>query len=142
MCVSQVFFLGFPTALLCGEIRKAYVEFYNVSAVALCGLRVVSTHPDFFTFGSPAGSSSVPGADNSSAYETIGAPPASQTFISAHSFSPPSSVVEIPVEGGALGPGQSAQLPLWLRGPDQEGVHEIHFLFYYENVDKAKKRSR
>uniref|UniRef100_A0A673W7P1 Trafficking protein particle complex subunit 8 n=1 Tax=Salmo trutta TaxID=8032 RepID=A0A673W7P1_SALTR len=52
MPLLEVFFLQFPTALLCGEIRKAYVEFCNVSRVTLCGLRVASTHPDFFTFGS------------------------------------------------------------------------------------------
>uniref|UniRef100_A0A667WND5 Trafficking protein particle complex subunit 8 n=1 Tax=Myripristis murdjan TaxID=586833 RepID=A0A667WND5_9TELE len=54
MPLMEVFFLQFPTALLCGEIRKAYVEFCNVSSVALCGLRVASTHPDFFTFGGQA----------------------------------------------------------------------------------------
>lgn len=141
---SQVFFLRFPTALLCGEIRKSYVEFYNVSSVALCGLRVTSTHPDFFTFGGQAVSRSPvgPGSENGCAYKTCAASEPSQTFVSADGFSQPSGVVEIPIEGGRLGPGESTQLPLWLRGPDQEGVHEIHFLFYYENVDRANKRSR
>lgn len=142
--VSQVFFLKFPTALLCGEIRKAYVEFYNVSGVALCGLRVVSTHPDFFTFGSKSTCRSPlsPTSENSSAYKTLTRAEASQTSVPADHFSQPSTVVEIPIEGSTLGPGESTQLPFWLRGPDQEGVHEIHFLFYYQNVDKVSKRSR
>lgn len=141
----QVFFLHFPSALLCGEIRKAHVEFWNVGSVPLCGLRVVSTHPDFFTFGSQAkaasNSSSAGGAD-SLPYQTYNQPQASlasETLASAQDFGPLASVVEIHVGGGALQPGESARLPLWLRGPDQEGVHEIHFLFYYEAKGKGNK---
>uniref|UniRef100_A0A674NE51 Trafficking protein particle complex subunit 8 n=1 Tax=Takifugu rubripes TaxID=31033 RepID=A0A674NE51_TAKRU len=143
MPLMEVFFLKFPTALLCGEIRKAYVEFYNVSGVALCGLRVVSTHPDFFTFGSQSTCRSPlsPTSENSSAYKTLTRAEASQTSVPADHFSQPSTVVEIPIEGSTLGPGESTQLPFWLRGPDQEGVHEIHFLFYYQNLDQVSKRS-
>ncbi|XP_051928708.1 trafficking protein particle complex subunit 8 isoform X1 [Hippocampus zosterae] len=146
MPLMEVFFLQFPTALLCGEIRKAYVEFCNVSDVSLCGLRVASTHPDFFTFGSPSAGTplSPASAENCSAYKTLaaapGSAPARQTLVSADDFGPASDVVDVPV-GGALQPGQSAQLPLWLRGPDREGVHEINFLFYYESPEKGTKIS-
>lgn len=143
--MSQVFFLRFPSALLCGEVRKAFVEFHNVSAVALGGLRVASTHPGFFTFGGQARSHPAPlwpGTDSSSAYQTFSTTAPSETLVSADAFTQPSSVLDIPLEGSRLGPGQSTQLPLWLRGPDQEGVHEIHFLFYYENVDTVNRRSR
>lgn len=149
MLVSQVFFLRFPTALLCGEVRKAFVEFHNVGAVALGGLRVASTHPGFFTFGSRAGSHcgshwgpAWPSVHSSSAYQTFSAAAPSETSVSAQAFSQPASVLDIPLDGSTLGPGESTQLPLWLRGPDQEGVHEIHFLFYYENIDKVNKMSR
>lgn len=146
--VSQVFFLQFPTALLCGEIRKAYVEFCNVSGVALCGLRVVSTHPDFFTFGSRATTPLTPlsptSAENSSAYRILATPSqpgsvASEVLVSAEDFRQPSGVMVIPIDGSTLQPGESTQLPLWLRGPDQEGVHEINFLFYYESTEKGNK---
>lgn len=148
VCVYQVFFLQFPTALLCGEIRKAYVEFCNVSGVALCGLRVASTHPDFFTFGSQATTPLTPlsptSAENCSAYKTLVTPfqpdsVASEMLVSAEDFSQPSGVMEIPINGNTLQPGESTQLPLWLRGPDQEGVHEINFLFYYESTEKGNK---
>ncbi|XP_073332203.1 trafficking protein particle complex subunit 8 [Pagrus major] len=150
MPLMEVFFLQFPTALLCGEIRKAYVEFCNVSSVALCGLRVVSTHPDFFTFGSQATTPLTPvsptSAENNSAYKTLATPPqsgsaASEMLVSAEDFSQPSGVIDIPIDGSTLQPGESTQLPLWLRGPDQEGVHEINFLFYYESTDKGNKIS-
>lgn len=147
MPLMEVFFLQFPTALLCGEIRKAYVEFCNVSSVALCGLRVASTHPDFFTFGSHATTPLTPtSAENCSAYKTLATHPqpgsvASEILVSAEDFSQPSSVMEIPIHGSTLQPGESTQLPLWLRGPDQEGVHEINFLFYYESTEKGIKIS-
>lgn len=145
MPLMEVFFLQFPTALLCGEIRKAYVEFCNVSAVALCGLRVASTHPDFFTFGSQATTPHTP-PNPGSAYVTSPTPlqpgsVSSETLVSPPDYNQLSGVVEIPIHGGTLQPGESIQLPLWLRGPDQEGVHEIHFLFYYENTKKGLKIS-
>ncbi|KAK7889002.1 hypothetical protein WMY93_024562 [Mugilogobius chulae] len=152
MPLLEVFFLRFPSALLCGEIRKAYIEFCNMSSVGLCSLRVVSTHPTFFTFGSTSSSSSsssspvtplTPGsAENCSAYKTVtGDAQQPHVLVSAQDFLQPSSVISIPMEGGVLGPGQSMQLPLWLRGPDKEGVHEINFLFYYESTEKGGKIS-
>ncbi|KAL1022685.1 hypothetical protein UPYG_G00031010 [Umbra pygmaea] len=160
MPLLEVFFLQFPTALLCGEIRKAYVEFCNVSRVPLCGLRVVSTHPDFFTFGSsslatPLTPLSPTSYENCSAYKTVATPPgampgsvAAVTLVSSGDFGlgvggsgTLNGVAEIPLEDGMLKPGQSTQLPLWLRGPDQEGVHEINFLFYYESAEKGGKIS-
>ncbi|XP_074524565.1 trafficking protein particle complex subunit 8 isoform X2 [Halichoeres trimaculatus] len=150
MPLMEIFFLQFPTALLCGEIRKAYVEFCNVSSVALCGLRVVSTHPDFFTFGSQATTPLTPlspnSTENCSAYKTTVTFPqpssgASEMLVSAEDYSQLSGVMEIPIDGNTLQPGESTQLPLWLRGPDQEGVHEINFLFYYESTEKGLKIS-
>ena len=140
--------MQFPTALLCGEIRKAYVEFCNVSDVALCGLRVASTHPYFFTFGNQATTPLTPpspaSAESCSAYKTFAMPlqpgsVASEMLVSAEDFSQPSGVMKIPISGSTLQPGESCQLPLWLRGPDQEGVHEINFLFYYESTEKGLK---
>uniref|UniRef100_A0A8C8EV41 Trafficking protein particle complex 8 n=1 Tax=Oncorhynchus tshawytscha TaxID=74940 RepID=A0A8C8EV41_ONCTS len=162
MPLLEVFFLQFPTALLCGEIRKAYVEFCNVSHVPLCGLRVASTHPDFFTFGSsslatPLTPLSPTSFENCSAYKTLATPPGATpgsvtavTLVSAADFGSGGGgvfgtggkrVAEMPLGEGTLTPGESTQLPLWLRGPDQEGVHEINFLFYYEGAEKGGKIS-
>ncbi|KAG5849876.1 hypothetical protein ANANG_G00076340 [Anguilla anguilla] len=78
--LEVVFFINFPTGLLCGEIRKAYVEFANVSAVALTGLRVVSRRPS----SSPSAGGRRPhplsptASENCSAYKTVvPAPPSS-----------------------------------------------------------------
>ncbi|XP_036179651.1 trafficking protein particle complex subunit 8 isoform X11 [Myotis myotis] len=146
-----VFFIHFPTGLLCGEIRKAYVEFVNVSKCPLTGLKVVCKRPEFFTFGgnttaltplSPSAS------ENCSAYKTV---VTESTSVCTALTSSASSVdfgigigsqpevIPVPLPDTVLLPGASVQLPLWLRGPDEEGVHEINFLFYYESVKKLPK---
>ncbi|KAG7488409.1 hypothetical protein MATL_G00034240 [Megalops atlanticus] len=155
MPLLEVFFINFPTGLLCGEIRKAYVEFVNVSQVPLTGLRVVSKHPEFFTFGSHASTLtplSPTASENCSAYKTVATGPASDggaaaaTLVSPADFGAGSDglcpgVVDIPLPDSVLQPGASVQLPMWLRGPDREGVHEINFLFYYESTEKTSKLS-
>ncbi|XP_077463762.1 trafficking protein particle complex subunit 8-like [Stigmatopora argus] len=134
----ELFFLQFPTALLCGEIRKCHAEFRNVSGVPLRGLRVASSHPDFFTFGEPA-VGDWPDAD-SAAYATVAGESgeARLTWASPARFGPDAHVTDVPLGGdGELRPGRSACLPLWLRGPDREGVHQISFLFYYQSPEKG-----
>nr|KAF6472789.1 trafficking protein particle complex 8 [Molossus molossus] len=151
MPLLEVFFIHFPTGLLCGEIRKAYVEFVNVSKCPLTGLKVVSKHPEFFTFGgntavltplSPSAS------ENCSAYKTVVTDPTSVCTALTSSASSVDfgigigsqpEVIPVPLPDTVLLPGASVQLPMWLRGPDEEGVHEINFLFYYESVKKLPK---
>ncbi|XP_063057048.1 trafficking protein particle complex subunit 8 [Engraulis encrasicolus] len=180
MPLLEVFFLHFPTALLCGELRQAWVEFVNVSGVALAGLRVASTHPHFFTLGARGQTHartplSPTASEHSSAYKTVPAEPSAMakvTLVSPAEFgggggggggsitgaspgsggpegvcgvggagSSSSGVVEVELPGQVLQPGEALQVPMWLRGPDTEGVHEIHFLFYYESTQKNGKLS-
>ncbi|RXM29241.1 Trafficking protein particle complex subunit 8 [Acipenser ruthenus] len=154
MPLLEVFFINFPTGLLCGEIRKAHVEFVNVSKVLLTGLKVASKHPEFFTFGSNTAAltpQSPTASENCSAYKTIvtdstSACTALTSLVSPVDFGMGSGnsslgVIDIPLPDSVLLPGASIQLPLWLRGPDKEGVHEINFLFYYESANKVSKLS-
>ncbi|XP_027605828.1 trafficking protein particle complex subunit 8 isoform X1 [Pipra filicauda] len=151
MPLLEVFFINFPTGLLCGEIRKAYVEFVNVSKCPLTALKVVSKHPEFFTFGgntavltplSPSAS------ENCSAYKTVVTDPTSVRTALLSSASSADfgvgtggslEVIQVPLPDAVLLPGASVQLPMWLRGPDEEGVHEINFLFYYESIKRHSK---
>ncbi|XP_075776887.1 trafficking protein particle complex subunit 8 isoform X7 [Pelodiscus sinensis] len=151
MPLLEVFFINFPTGLLCGEIRKAYVEFVNVSKCPLTALKVVSKHPEFFTFGgntalltplSPSAS------ENCSAYKTVvtDSTSACTALISSASSidfgvgtGNQAEVIHVPLLDSVLLPGASVQLPMWLHGPDEEGVHEINFLFYYESIKKHSK---
>ncbi|ERE83769.1 trafficking protein particle complex subunit 8-like protein [Cricetulus griseus] len=152
MPLLEVFFIHFPTGLLCGEIRKAYVEFVNVSKCPLTGLKVVSKRPEFFTFGvntaalTPLSPST---SENCSAYKTVvtGSPSTGTALVSSASsvdFGTSTGqqleAIPVPLPDSVLLPGASVQLPMWLRGPDEEGVHEINFLFYYESVKKQPKR--
>ncbi|XP_066575699.1 trafficking protein particle complex subunit 8 isoform X2 [Amia ocellicauda] len=154
MPLLEVFFINFPTGLLCGEIRKAYVEFVNVSKVPLNALKVVSKHPEFFTFGShsaPLTPLSPTASENCSAYKTVvsdssSACTATTSLVSPVDFgvgcdNPGLGVVDIPLPDSVLLPGTSIQLPMWLRGPDKEGVHEINFLFYYKSTESTSKLS-
>ncbi|XP_053101658.1 trafficking protein particle complex subunit 8 isoform X2 [Hemicordylus capensis] len=150
MPLLEVFFINFPTGLLCGEIRKTHVEFMNVSKSPLTGLKIVSKRPEFFTFG---GSSAIrtplsPSAsEHCSAYKTVVTHSSSVcsliSSVAASDFgvgagSQP-EVIDVPLPDSVLLPGASVQLPMWLRGPDEEGVHEINFLFYYESIRKHSK---
>ncbi|XP_020646573.3 trafficking protein particle complex subunit 8 isoform X2 [Pogona vitticeps] len=152
MPLLEVFFINFPTGLLCGEIRKTYVEFVNVSKCPLTGVKVVSKRPEFFTFGGSSAiltplSPSV--SEHCSAYKTVIThstsvcslvSSATSSDFGVASGSQP-EVVDVPLPDSVLLPGASVQLPMWLRGPDEEGVHEINFLFYYESIKKHSKMS-
>ncbi|XP_069477067.1 trafficking protein particle complex subunit 8 isoform X2 [Ambystoma mexicanum] len=151
MPLLEVFFINFPTGLLCGELRKAYVEFVNVSKCPLTKLKVVSKYPEFFTFGSNTAvltPLSPSASENCSAYKTVVTDSTSECMPLLSSASPvdfgvasrnQAEVIDIPLTDSVLSPGASVQLPLWLRGPDEEGVHEINFLFYYESTEKPSK---
>ncbi|XP_028592919.2 trafficking protein particle complex subunit 8 isoform X3 [Podarcis muralis] len=150
MPLLEVFFINFPTGLLCGEIRKTYVEFMNVGKCPLTGVKVVSKRPEFFTFG---GSSTIltplsPSAsEHCSAYKTVVKHSTSLYSLTSSADSSDfgvgtgcqPEVIDVPLPDSVLLPGASVQLPMWLRGPDEEGVHEINFLFYYESIRKHSK---
>ncbi|XP_048363685.1 trafficking protein particle complex subunit 8 isoform X6 [Sphaerodactylus townsendi] len=152
MPLLEVFFINFPTGLLCGEIRKTYVEFMNVSKCPLTGLKVASKRPECFTFG---GSSTIltplspSTSEHSSAYKTVLKHSTSVCSLMSSASSvdfgagtgSETEVIDVPLPDSVLLPGASVQLPMWIRGPDEEGVHEIHFLFYYESIKKHSKMS-
>uniref|UniRef100_A0A452E527 Trafficking protein particle complex subunit 8 n=1 Tax=Capra hircus TaxID=9925 RepID=A0A452E527_CAPHI len=143
MPLLEVFFIHFPTGLLCGEIRKAYVEFVNVSKCPLTGLKVVSKRPEFFTFGgntavlTPLSPSASENCNSTSVCTALVSSASSVDFGIGIGSQP--EVISVPLPDTVLLPGASVQLPMWLRGPDAEGVHEINFLFYYESVKKQPK---
>ncbi|XP_072425839.1 trafficking protein particle complex subunit 8 isoform X2 [Chiloscyllium punctatum] len=153
MPLLEVFFINFPTGLLCGELRKTYVEFVNVSKCPLTRLKVVCKDADFFSFGSKTAALtplSPTASENCSAYKTIVTDSACMSSAVTSSVSlkdfgmdtgNPLWVTDVPLPDPVLLPGASVQLPMWLRGPDEEGVHEINFLFYYESTKPHSKLS-
>ena len=50
-----------------------------------------------------------------------------------------SRVIDIDIPDGTLQPKQTMCVPLWIRGNDIGGIHEVDFLFYYESAQKLDK---
>nr|XP_032826932.1 trafficking protein particle complex subunit 8 [Petromyzon marinus] len=153
MPLLQVFFINFPSALLCGEIQKTHAEFANVGPRALLSLRVASRNPEFFTFGDGA---TAAGATAAGTYATRPRPaqpcvtpvprqpaPAPPTQPRGRPLAATAShgIVEVPLPHGRLEPGATLRLPMWIRGPEEEGVHEVNFIFYYEGAERHPKLS-
>ncbi|XP_025115248.1 trafficking protein particle complex subunit 8-like isoform X3 [Pomacea canaliculata] len=135
MPILNVMFCEFPDALLCGEVHCVEVEFSNIGKVPLRNLRVVSSLASFFTFGCGK-ESELPkypytyqmrnGEVQQNRVDHINHCKEYMHF---------TEVARIPLPGdGMLGPGQTVLLPVWLRGNDIGGVHEVDFVFYYEPV--------
>ena len=133
-CAPQVQFHGFPSSMLCGEVRQILVSLENIGPHSLHGLKVASTHPEFFTFGiHPAQSDShncYPTIPNSADHDSEEYPIAVETV---------KHVTPILLQDGLLRPKDSLQLPVWIRGLDQPGTHQVDFLFYYEAQEKHSK---
>ena len=45
-------------------------------------------------------------------------------------------VCDVPLKGVTVEPGETVQIPVWVRGPDEPGEHSVDFLFYYEPTVK------
>ncbi|KAI8746612.1 trafficking protein particle complex subunit 8 [Biomphalaria glabrata] len=131
----EVVFCDFPEHLLCGEVQCIEIKFTNIGRSPLTSLRVTSTHPRFFTFGSSAELPKYPytfqmrASQCSSISSTL-----TSTLPGKDEFLSLPDVLDIPIVNGVLNPGESVSLPMWLRGDDIGGIHEVDFLFYYEPV--------
>ncbi len=139
-------FTDFPSSLLCGEVSQVFVEFTNKGSYALQKLQVASNHPEFFSFGisqTPVSQSQLiqPPNDHSQSssniYRTI--PKDEIGGERTVKVCNVSCMTDITIPNGTLAPGESIELPMWVRGPDKSGVHEINMLFYYESVEENPK---
>lgn len=110
------------------------VEFQNVGAIPLQNLKVASTHPEFFTF-----SDKPKRTDKTSVYQTLINTSDSDSEEFPRVEKPIKHVIDIPLSNGCLKPGDSVTLPMWIRGPEKAGKHQVHFLFYYEPTEKHLK---
>lgn len=130
----QVSFCDFPDSLLCGEVHCIEMEVRNTGRSPLHQLKVTSTHPDFFTFGCSQDLPKYPYV-----YQTRSVDSDISNPIDSCSVRSVPDVIDIPIEGNILRPGDTRSLPMWLRGNDIGGVHEVDFLFYYEPLNTQAK---
>ena len=138
ICV-QVFFCHFPSRLLCGEICQITIELVNTGQRPMHNLKVASTNPEFFTFGS-LHQPSVKQDQQQTWPEYFPIIPDSDSDKSVNRNVVPGQTVtcvcKLPLERATIEPGETVQLTAWIRGPDVPGEHSIDFLFYYEPTEK------
>ena len=130
----QVTFTNMPSQMLCGEVQQVGVQFENIGDLPLKHLKVASTHPDFFTFSDDANK-----IDNSNTYQTLTNTSDTDSEEFPVKTKPIKYVIDIPINGGSLNPGDSITRPMWIRGPEKAGQHVVKYLFYYESADKSPK---
>jgi hypothetical protein len=132
----QVSFCNFPQTLLCGEVHAIMLQFTNIGSSPLHKLKVGSSNPEFFTLGSHGEIPKFP-----SVYQVTSEVPnssSSSDFISKVT-NDISCVIDINLPNGVLQPKNTLSVPAWIRGNDIGGVHEAHFMFYYEPIYSTPK---
>ncbi|XP_041376116.1 trafficking protein particle complex subunit 8-like isoform X2 [Gigantopelta aegis] len=140
MPILEVNFCDFPDSLLCGEVHCIEIEITNSGRSPLHRLKVTSSDPTFFTFGSGRDLPKYPYVYQMKSVDRLDTSAVESSICDTNSRN---TVVNIPLPNAVLKPGEVVSVPLWLRGNDIGGVHEVDFLFYYEPVNiQSKVRHR
>ncbi|XP_071958347.1 trafficking protein particle complex subunit 8-like isoform X2 [Antedon mediterranea] len=135
MPLLEACFADFPYSLLCGEIGQTILEVSNKGDYSLHKLYIASKQPQCFAFRSPNNTDIQSGP----LYRTI--PLGDREDVDEHVVNVQnlSCVVEVPLPNGLLKPGCSASIPMWIRGPEKAGIHDVDILFYYESTEENFK---
>eukprot|EP00118_Oscarella_pearsei_P003792 m.15777 g.15777 ORF g.15777 m.15777 type:complete len:1495 (+) comp26547_c0_seq1:77-4561(+) len=133
----KVTFSEFPEMLLCGEVKLVQLELSNCGKGALRNVRVMSSCPQFFSFGSefPKQKEGYPWHIHSRSQS-----PAKDTSDSniglTSRHQPVATTMALPcsltLPGGQLDTEGSVTLPLWIYGCNELGVHHLGLLFVYD----------
>lgn len=120
---------GMPASLLHGQMCCATLHLKNDGSMAITGLQARVSHPAFCVLGAgacappPAPAAVVAACEATVVHWRRECPPCAPALDLAKR--------SIPLPSGALQPGQSMQLPLWVRAASL-GVHDLHIVFCYE----------
>ncbi|KAK3085582.1 hypothetical protein FSP39_005648 [Pinctada imbricata] len=132
----QVTFCNFPGTLLCGEVHAVMLQFTNIGSSPLHKLKLASTNPEFITLGGHGEPPKFPSVYQNSLdvpnYDSCSC----RTSKDKNSTK---SVVDIDLPNGILQPKCTISIPAWVRGNDIGGIHDVHFMFYYEPVQGSQK---
>ncbi|XP_013382686.1 trafficking protein particle complex subunit 8-like isoform X2 [Lingula anatina] len=133
MPLLEVNLYGVPQTMMCGEVQQLTVEFINRGPLPLHKLYMACSHPKFCTFGS---SDTLPQA--SALYQYNSQQTGSAVHNELHVVKElwAEDAQQVPLKRDILDPGGVVSVPLWIRGLDINGVHNVDFLFYYEPVDR------
>ena len=160
----QVHFCDFPQTLLQGEVRQVVLEFTNTGTVPLTGLKIASTDPALFTFGSSSGSTSQTTSakgdfDHSNVYSTLSSDRDSEEFIVNQPEIKfieriPLSKYNVNSSSDVLGVGETIAIPVWIHGPcfkdtvTTSGVvglsrdYDMQMMFMYEGATSGQHKMR
>lgn len=128
ICFIQAKFQKVPFTLFCGEIQKVTAEFTNVGQHQLRRIIMASPTPGIFAVGSPGETN-----DPHTLFKEI---PSSRQPSPVIAEWKSDWLIEILMPDGepcVLDPGQSIEVPVWFKGPETPGDHDLDILFYYES---------
>ncbi|SCZ90825.1 BZ3500_MvSof-1268-A1-R1_Chr1-3g02288 [Microbotryum saponariae] len=119
-----------PQTMYAGELKATSVRVTNIGHVALVGLQTMCDAPSFARF------VSLLEADN--VYATVAQAKEAPTTTKIENRLRPNATVSIPLgEGQKLGPGESVDVPLVLRG-DASGVRVLKWVFAFKGEDSSQ----
>ncbi|XP_061162581.1 trafficking protein particle complex subunit 8-like isoform X1 [Saccostrea echinata] len=130
----QVSFCNFPKSLLCGEVHAVMLQFTNIGTSPLHKLKLASSTPEFITLGDHGELPKFP-----CVYQTKNEVPSEETKCYCNTKDKVCNVMDIPLPNRTLQPKSTVSVPAWVRGNDIGGVHDVHFMFYYEPVTKSPR---
>lgn len=125
----QVSFCNFPKSLLCGEVHAVMLQFTNIGTSPLHKLKLATSTPEFITLGGHGELPKFP-----CVYQSVSEVSGEETKCCCNTKDKVSSVMDIPLPNRTLQPKNTVSVPAWVRGNDIGGVHDVHFMFYYEPV--------
>ena len=130
----QVSFCNFPKSLLCGEVQAVMFQFTNIGTSPLHKLKLATCTPEFITLGNHGELPKFP-----CVYQTSSDVSGQETKSDCNKRDKLSNVMDIPLPNRTLQPKSTVSVPAWVRGNDIGGVHDVHFMFYYEPVTNSPK---
>jgi hypothetical protein len=116
MPLLEASLIGAPGQLLSGQLSSCQLRLSNVGRTEMRNLRIKLSHPAFLQLGGAGGGT----ATFSNALRDL-------------------SIWEVPVP--LLGPGESTEMPLWVRGAE-EGTFALRFLVHYEPAKRGSIPNR
>ncbi|XP_048756747.2 trafficking protein particle complex subunit 8-like isoform X2 [Ostrea edulis] len=130
----QVSFCNFPKSLLCGEVHAVMLQFTNIGTSPLHKLKLASSTPEFITLGGQGELPKFP-----CVYQTTSEVSSDETKCYCNTKDRVTNVMDIPLPNRTLQPKNTVSVPAWVRGNDIGGVHDVHFMFYYQPVTNSPK---
>lgn len=124
----QVKFYSFPCNLYCGEVQKITAELTNIGKHKLRRIIMASPKPGLFAIGNPG---EVNDSDN--ILKEISSSRQQLPVIAKWDCDWMVEVLMSDGESCALESGASLEIPVWIKGPETPGDHDLDILFYYES---------